>query len=48
MNYFEKKYDLSSYRLDLPLVRNALAYWFSSAEDPQAPSLAKEMGNLEV
>ncbi|TKR93934.1 hypothetical protein L596_008296 [Steinernema carpocapsae] len=47
VQYFEKKYDLVAYRLDLPLAHNANEYFVTSMDVDGAPSFAKHLADLK-
>ncbi|KAK0425657.1 hypothetical protein QR680_009304 [Steinernema hermaphroditum] len=47
VQYFEKKYDLVAYRLDLPLAHNANEYFVTSMDVDGAPSFAKHLVDLK-
>lgn len=48
IRYFETKYDLYAIRLDLPFAHNAIEFFVTSMEVPEAPNFAWHMTDLKV
>ncbi|VDK18498.1 unnamed protein product [Anisakis simplex] len=48
VEHFERKYDICAIRVDLPLVHNALDFYFTSMNVPGEPAMVHEMSGIKV